>query len=428
MAAKVKFFIRTDKNDKEANIRVRFYNGRKFDLCALINKQINPVFWNNEKGCVRQRADFINSDKFQEDLDGLHGHLINQFNNESDKTKINTDWLITAIDKHYNPNKYLQGNTTLYGYIQNFIDNSTTRVNVKSGNPVCYKMRCEYQRTFDLLKEYVNEKEKSKEIDFKDIDLEFYQKFVEYLRVNKNLATNTIGKKIQTLKIFLNAATTDNINNNNKFKSHSFATLSEETDSIYLTKPELKKFYKHNLSKHERLEKVRDMFIVGCWTGLRYSDLQSITQSHIKGDFIEIMQHKTGNSVKIPIHQTVKAILKKYKGKLPKSISNQKYNEYLKEAAKLVGLDENYRKKISTKGMKTEKDYAKHELISSHTARRTFCTNAYLDKIPTITIMAISGHKTETAFLKYIKVSKDEHAKIMLEAWQKSSKILRVAK
>ncbi len=343
-----------------------------------------------------------------------------------DKTKIKNDWLTSLIDRFYNPEKYLQANTNLFGYIQYFIDNSHTRTNIKTGNPVCYKMRREYQVTFNYLKEYAKE---HGEPDFIDIDLEFYDQFVDFLR-KKGLSINTIGKKIQTLKIFLNSATEQGINHYQKYKSKNFVAISEESDNIYLTKEELKKFYEHDFTALPHLERVRDKFIVASWTGLRYSDLQQVTPDKIKdnGTFIELKQKKTGKKVFIPVHPMVMAILNKYNGSLPKTISNQKYNEYLKDAAKLAGIDEVFIKTASHNGMKHEKKYLKYELISSHTARRSFCTNAYEDNIPTLAIMAISGHKTETAFLKYIKTDAKKHAEKVLLVWRKKGEFMKIAK
>jgi integrase len=263
--------------------------------------------------------------------------------------------------------------------------------------------------------------------------LEFYNQFVDFLRnekiiiknkegkivKEKYLSLNTIGKKIQTFKIFLNAATEEGINKNYKYKSRNFKSVSEEADNIYLNKEELNKFYTHDFSEKLFLERVRDLFIVGSWTGLRYSDLQQITPDKIKGDFIELRQKKTGQKVVIPVHQTVREILNKYKGKLPEPISNQKFNDYLKEAAELAELDDVFIKTTSVRGKKVEKRYKKYEIISSHTARRSFCTNAYKDNIPTLAIMAISGHRTEKAFLKYIKADGQDHAQKILEMWQK---------
>lgn len=446
MAAKVKFFIferkkksisedlpkRKLKKKEEVNILVRFSNGRQFDIISKSQKQINPKFWNNKAGMVRDVSEFKDKDELQAKLNVTKGHIIKAYDNLLDKSVVNKDWLNITVDESFSSEKTdLKGNT-LFAYIQNFNNNSATRINPSSGNPVSYKMRREYEVTFEYLRKYAKE---FGEPDFSDIDLEFYQKFVDFLRrqkivikdkegniiKEKYLSLNTIGKKIQTLKIFLNAATEEGINKHQKYKSRKFKSLSEEADNIYLTKEELIKFYNKDFSKNPHLERVRDFFIVGSWTGLRYSDLQQVTTDKIKGNFIELRQKKTGQKVIIPVHQTVREILNKYNGKLPKPISNQKFNDYLKDAAKLAGLDEVFVKTVSYQGKRTEESFKKHEVITSHTARRSFCTNAYKDDIPTLAIMAISGHRTENAFLKYIKADGEEHAQKILEMWQKTN-------
>ena len=435
MAARVKFFTRVTKSkagtSKDANIRVRFASGRKFDVTAVTGKQINPKYWNNKSGSYRELAEFVEYEEKQKKLNDLKSFILKEFDNLLDKKNINNAWLNETIDKFSNPNKYIQGDTSLFGFIQQFIDTSETRINTETGNPISYKMRREYQVTFNYLKEYAAT---YGEPDFIDIDLEFYQQFVDFLRQYKikrkdgtevSLAINTIGKKIQTLKIFLNAATEHGVNNFKKYKSRNFKSLTEESDNIYLTNKELRQFYDHDLSSMPYLEKVRDLFIVGSYTGVRFSDLQQISPDKIKGDFIYLKQKKTGGKVIIPVHPTVRKILKKYNGELPKPISNQKYNEYLKKAAKKAKINSIFIKTISYNGMKTERKHAKHELISSHAARRSFCTNAYKDGIPTIAIMAISGHKTEKAFLKYIKADGEDHAKKVLDMWQNNGEFLK---
>jgi len=421
--AKIKFFIRSTKKNEQANIRLRFYQGRLFDITANTTKQINNAFWNNSTGKVRQRAGFPEGEELAKKLNKLQRHIEKKYDNTPDKSQINKEWLTTTIDEFYNPGNYITDKTTMFGFIENFTKNSGSRINTKTGNPVCYKMRREYEVTFDYLKEF---SESTKEPDFVDMDLEFYQEFVAFLR-KKGLATNTIGKKIQTLKIFLNAATEQGINKYQKYKSRNFKSLTEDVDNIYLTKAELKKLYKYDFSKNPKLERVRDLFMIGCWTGLRYSDLQQITPDKINGDFIELKQKKTGKKVVIPIHPTVVEILEKYKGELPKPISNQKYNEYLKEAAEKAEINDIFIKSESRNGLVVEKKNPKYELISSHTARRSFCTNAYKDNIPTLAIMSISGHRTEKAFLKYIKADGREHAIKVLEAWRKNAEHLKTA-
>ena len=443
MATKIKFFVTSPKVKKESkkkkdevNILVRFSNGRQFDLTAISGQQIKPDFWNNDTGKVRNVAGFKDSDKFQDKLDKIETHIKDEFKETPDKTTINKDWLNTTIDKYYNPGKYLQDNKTLFGFIRNFIENMDKRTNIDTGKPLSLKTKQEFNTTFSYLQRYA---EKFGEPDFIDIDLEFYDQFVDFLRnyeikdkdgniVKPGLAVNTIGKRIKTLKTFLNDATEKGINHYSKFKSKKFKKLTEESDNIYLTKEELNQFYQYDFSNKPYLERVRNLFIVGCWTGLRFSDLKQLTPDRMESDFIKLYPFKSEKPVVIPVHFTVREIVKKYNGKLPEPISNQKFNDYLKEAARTAKINSCFVKKVTVKGMRHDKKYYKHELISSHTARRSFCTNAYLDDIPTLSIMAISGHKTEKAFLKYIKVEPEEHARKVLQMWQKNGEFINVAK
>jgi site-specific recombinase XerD len=428
MAVKVKFFIKTIKqgknriNNEEVNIRIRFSNGRSFDLTALSGKQINPDFWNNEKGVVRQRAAFTNSDDFQDSLDKLKNHLLKQFDDTPNKSIIDSSWLTQAIDKFHNPEKYVQSNETLFTFIQRFIDNADKRLNKKTGNPVCNQMKSEYQATFDYLKKYAAI---YGEIDFNDIDLDFYQKYLEVLR-KESLKPNTIGKKVDTLKTFLNAATKLGINHSLKYKDESFKTITEEVDNIYLTKTELDQIYSLDLNHNPSLERVRDVFLVGCWTALRYSDLHQMRLDRALEGIINITQQKTGDKALIPIHPLVNKILKKYDGKLPEKISNQKYNDYIKVVGKLAKINTIIIKSEYEEGKLVSKEYKKHQLITSHTARRSFCTNAYLDGIPVLAIMAVSGHRTERAFLKYIKITKQEQAKKVFDFWNEQNNATKV--
>ena len=122
----------------------------------------------------------------------------------------------------------------------------------------------------------------------------------------------------------------------------------------------------------------------------------------------------------------VDKILEKYNGELPVSISNQKFNQYIKEVCKHAGLNSMVSKSITKGGIPRSKNYKKWELVSSHTARRSFATNLYNSGFPTISIMAVTGHKTEKAFLLYIRVTPEEHAKKLREHWQKNAR-LRIA-
>jgi len=181
-----------------------------------------------------------------------------------------------------------------------------------------------------------------------------------------------------------------------------------------------------DLSKNSRLDRVRDLFLVGSWTGLRFSDFTSIKSRDIKGDYFHIQTQKTGQKVVIPINPVVKAIMEKYKDQyensLPPEISNVKMNSYLKEIGRMMDeLKVSEGVTITKAGKTIYKKVEKWELLTTHTARRSFATNMYRAGIPSITIMAITGHKTEKAFLRYIKVTPDEHAKLLMIHFQKQN-------
>ena len=164
-----------------------------------------------------------------------------------------------------------------------------------------------------------------------------------------------------------------------------------------------------DLTLNPRLDRVRDLFVIGCYTGLRFSDFSQLKKENIiNGNFV-ITPQKTNDKVIVPIHSIVYTILDKYSYSLPEAISKQNFNLYIKEIAKLAGLCESVIiNKISVN---------KCDNLSAHTARRSFATNLFLKGFPAINIMQITGHKTETAFMKYIKVTKEQTADLLKNFW-----------
>jgi integrase len=441
--AKIHFFTRTITTDKNAlvPIYVRLKSGRKIDLCCKADILIKPDNWSNETQKANQRADVFKflageskdeqkgRQKFNDKITVLRSYLESELI-QAHQEDLTSEWLKAVIDKHWHPDKY---KTTLFSFIQSFIDKSETKPNPKTGRPVSYKMRREYEVTFKYLKDYAAEKKIV--IDFKDIDLSFYDGFVQYLqnvppdkkavskeanpdqKEGKKLAVNTIGKKIQTLKIFLNAAKEEGKNTYEAYRSKKFVATTEESETIYLNEAELTKIYEHDFSKDPVNEEIRDLFLIGAWTGCRFSDIEQITPESISEGLIHLQQHKTGKKVLIPLHPVVTAILNKYKGKLPEVTTNQQFNRALKDIARDAGIKEMTHKAITKGGVKVSTAYKKHELVTTHTARRSFATNLYKSGFPSISIMAITGHVTEKSFLKYIKVTPDEHAKKLQLHW-----------
>jgi integrase len=301
--------------------------------------------------------------------------------------------------------------TSFFAFIEDFIKNR------KESLTFAKESIAKYNQVYTHLKNYV--KVKRKKVDFENIDLDFFDDFMKYLH-SKKYAQNNCQKIITTIKTILNDATERGYNKNYAFKSKKFTISQEDVNNIYLSESELENMYRLDLSNNTRLERVRDLFIIGSYTGLRFSDLSTFNSDNItkRGDneLLMIKTQKTGKDVAIPLHPFVKEILAKYEGTPPRALTNQKMNDYLKEVAQLAELNETVFKSITKGGKRIEVKYEKWELVTTHTARRSFSTNAFKRGIPSISIMRITGHSTEKAFMKYIKIDNEENAILMYES------------
>lgn len=304
-------------------------------------------------------------------------------------------------------------------FFQDIINSSRSgiRVHPQTGKPISPNTIKTYVTTLAHLKAFA-EKARRK-TTFESATLEFYSDYTEYLVKTLKLSTNSVGRDIKIVKTILSEATERGLNANMAYKGKRFVVGKETSDSIYLNETEIKEIEGLDLSHNLKLDRVRDLFVIGCYTGLRYSDYSILRPDDLKGDFIDITQTKTGDPVVIPVHPSVKGIVEKYNGHLPKPISNQKTNDYLKDVGKLArSLEVKVTQEFTKGGVRLSQSFIKWELLTTHAARRSFATNEYLAGTPTVTIMAITGHRTEKAFLRYIKLTPKEHAKLLQLHWQ----------
>ncbi len=300
---------------------------------------------------------------------------------------------------------------TFYTFIEKFAEQSKSRIIEKTGKPVSIRTIQDYNRTIELLQEF--EEQENYKVTFDTINLDFYYAFKEFLE-DKDFALNTIGKFIKNLTTFLNSATEQGHNNNLAYKSKHFIKPTEKSEQIYLNEDELENIIKLDLSNEPLLDHVRDLFILASYTGLRYSDFSRLTKENIGTHknirVFRLYQQKTNDYLPIPIHPIVERILKKWNGNPPDKLPSQKMNDSLEIIGGKAKINDIITIKFTKGGKQQTKMIAKNEMIKNHTARRSFCTNAYLSGMRTIDIMAISGHNSEKTFLNYIKASKDEKA------------------
>ncbi len=425
----INFNLRDAKAQKETplNVVLRYKNQRLVYPSGL---RINPKYWNDKEQSVKQTEKFREHPEFNRQLRNLKASISNAYMcylNDNANEIPSTTTLKGLLDiklERVEVTKY-----TYFSYFQKYIDNQKNKSNKKTGKIIASSTIGIYENTLNILKEF--QTTYRRRISFETIDMDFYHDFVGHLTTTKKHSLNTIGKIIKNVKVVLNDATENGINKNMTFKSKRFIAPAEQSFSIYMNESELTEIYGIDLSGNKKLDTVRDLFLIGCWTGLRYSDYSNIKPENVdlKTNMLEIKTQKTDKPVAIPLHSVVKGILKKYNYILPKSISNQKTNDYLKDLGEReVGLPDDKKTKclhltvtkvITKAGMETHTNMKKYQLLGTHTARRSFATNLYLSGFPAISIMKITGHTTEKSFMKYIKITPTENAKLLQMHWDK---------
>jgi len=315
--------------------------------------------------------------------------------------------------------------TDLFVYIDQLISDTANGKRVKQkGDRYSPGTIRHYNSAYGVLKRFANHKGKAS-FKFNDITLALYFELKDFCYQVEKLTDNYFGTVVKFLKTCMAESRADQLHNNDQYTGKRFIKVSVDVENVYLTQEQLEILHRHDFSNNKRLERARDLFLVGCWTGLRFSDFTNIKAKNITGDMIKIKTQKTGETVAIPIHNTVKDIMARYAGitlnSLPPAISNVKLNAYIKEVAKEAGFTNLVHLEKAKAGANYAMGKPLHELISTHTARRAFASNMFKMGVPTIVIMAVTGHKTEKAFLKYIKVTPVEKAELMREIWNRQT-------
>lgn len=241
---------------------------------------------------------------------------------------------------------------------------------------------------------------------FDQITVRYIERFIEWM-AGQGLNPNTRGCQVKRIKAAMKEAYVAGLHTNRAFTD--FRKEQVKVENIYLTEEEIKKIEDVELKPYGMYAKARDLFIIGCHTALRYSDCIRLTPDDIHDGIIRLKQIKTGETVMIPCHPKVSEIIERYGG-APK-MCDITLNRNIKEVCRLAGITN--RVGIRRHGEKETTYCEKWKLVSSHTARRSAATNMYKAGIPTISIMKITGHKSERVFMDYIKVTGEENAQML---------------
>ena len=387
--ANAKFYLK-DKNSNNETLILMFFNYNNKVFKYSTKTSIEPRNWNNKTCRVKQQSS--HSLELNKQINKIEDSIMNIYHRmKTNDRVINNKILKEQLDISLNR----QDKEDFFSYMKRYIEQK---------NELRETTKKDYLQTYETLKEF--ERSSSYLVSFDTITLDFYNRFKKFMIGDLNHSLNTFGKRIKTIKSIMNYATEIGVNKNLEYQKASFKVLSVKTKRVYLTIEEINKIKELNLSVS--LAKARDSFVLMCYLGLRFSDYLKINQNSISNHFLDITMHKTSESVSIPIHPYALEIIKRYNYILPK-LSNSKLNKMIKKVCKYAEIDN----EVTDKGEIKKK----YQLVTCHTARRSFATNGYLSDVPVRDLMMITGHKKESTFLNYVQVKREVKLKRILEIY-----------
>ena len=384
--ATVKFYLQDKKSEKKSSLRL-FFNYNNKVLKYSVNISIEPKLWDSKKYRIKHQAK--NSTEINRVLNNVEENILDIYHNLlSKETLVNNKLLKKELDTRLNK----QDKEDYFEYMLRYIEQK----NELKANTIQ-----DYLQTYRTIREF--EAQTGFLISFDTINLDFYNRFQDYMLNTLEHSINTFGKRIKIIKSIMNYATEIGINKNLSYQKKDFKVLSKNIKREYLTTNEVQKIY--DLNCGGALEKSKDAFLLMCYLGIRFSDYKRVTKSNISNNHLDIVMSKTNESVSIPIHPNAMNIIKKWNYDLPK-MSNPKLNLNIKLICRDAKIDQLVQKNIP-----------KYKLITCHTARRSFATNGYLSNVSTRDLMRITGHKKESTFLNYVQVKRDVVLSKILEIY-----------
>lgn len=402
--AKISFFLDKDGTNRSTPIYMSFcFKGHRIRMST--GEKSAPKYWSNRE--YRVLSGHPNFPWTNEELDRMEECVkkaykeLQIFNVPITKARVRER--INQV-LHRDPKK-----TSIEAHFEKFID---TARDFKTGNTIV-----KYVTTLNHLKDYCASYRKK--LEFSDLDMDFYREFTRYLMECKGHTNNTLVKQIKVLKTFLNWATEEGLNHYMDYKK--FPAKETYGTIIFLTQEELSALY-HADFKSPFLNNVRDTFLLGCFTGLRYSDIKALRPGNIQGNQIEITIQKTKDRHTVPLNEFAREILQRHSGNgefcLPVP-SNQKMNKNLKKIGKMASIDSEVVINRFKGAKRLEEVKMKWEVLTSHCARKTFITNSINLGMNSEVVMKIANIKSHHVFQRYYDIVDSEKQKEMSRVWNR---------
>lgn len=261
------------------------------------------------------------------------------------------------------------------------------------------------------------DKERKRPTRFEDVDLDWLSDFLILLK-RSAASPNTLRKYVLLIKTVMGEALERGLTNNRAWQSKRFSYDSYKSDQIALSEREVAALAELDLSNNPTYDVVRDLFLLGCYTGLRYSDYSTLSAANLQDiEGVKILvkrARKTQKQMAIAIVGDALRIINKYNGNIPKGVNNRNMNVYLRKIAQMAGITTIIEVERYDNGLLVRKKTPKYMEVRTHTARRTFATIEYLRAVregrPIEPIIAVTGHATLAQFLSYVKASAEMQA------------------
>lgn len=286
-----------------------------------------------------------------------------------------------------------------------------------------------YRTVAKALRMFEAEKKKTNKgfaLDFKTFNEKILKEFEFFLSDGKYKADtkkgvqpnarNTVVRQMEILFAFFTAAQKKGIEVCTDYQDYD--NSKEKVVNVTITKDEFEQIYAHKGS-NDRLENVRQLFVIACTTGFRYSDICSLTMNNIniQEGMIQKIQQKTNGSVNVALHPLLRKMLEDNNWSLPAAICNQDFNRYIKELFKEIGLDRTIQISRIVGKKRLVSNYKLYEVASSKMGRRYLCSSL-AGMVPDRTIMAMSGHRSVSAFHSYLCNTQEQEREAVSEIWE----------
>ena len=387
------FYLKEPKSKNKSLIIVKYYVGKDKKYFQLsTNIKINPLNWDKIKKLPKHKRG-IDGVK----LRTIESKLID-INKKIQNLRIDFGKNLTIGDLKLAFNKK-EEMIYMLDYFKSFIDERIKVGEVSDRSVIKYKTVLKKLVLFQIHK-----KTKYKLSDLKE---DFFTSLIIYFRNNHNLYDNTVARYISVIKTFLRWCLKKGYSPPMYFQD--VKVKKHETDDIALTMAEVELFTKADLTPAQ--DRCRDLFLIGVYSGQRWSDYSVFDKTDVRDNVIVKRAKKTSTNSYIPLHKKLKVILDKYDWELP-SISQAKFNKHLKAIGKKLEINDKIKFTHSKGNLKEVEIKEKWELITSHTARRTYITLAAENNIPDHTIMDITGIRDSGTLKKYKKSNKESNVEL----------------